>query len=72
MTELLIKLPEHQLPFFVALLERLQFVEIAQINGQQRSKEEFLRDFEASLQEAKLHLQGKVRLPRIETVLNEL
>lgn len=72
MTELLVKLPEHQVPFFVALLERLQFVEITQINGQQRSKEEFLREFEASLQEAKLHLQGKIRLPKIETVLDEL
>lgn len=70
MTELTVKVPENQVSFFVALLERLQFVEIAHINGQ--SKEDFLRDFESSLQEAQLHLQGKIRLPKIETVLDEL
>jgi hypothetical protein len=72
MTELIVKLPEHQVPFFMALLERLQFVEVEKINGEKRSKEQFLKDFDESLQEAKLHLQGKIRLPKIEEVLDEL
>lgn len=72
MTELIIKLPEHQVPFFMALLERLQFVEVQKINGEKRSKEQFLKDFDESLLEAKLHLQGKIRLPKIEEVLDEL
>ncbi|MBK8425258.1 MAG: hypothetical protein IPL27_04415 [Lewinellaceae bacterium] len=72
MSELLVKLPEDQLPFFLALLERLQFVEIEQINGQKISKEQFLQEFEKSLRDAKLHLSGKVKLPKIEAVLDEL
>ena len=72
MSELMIKLPEQQLPFFLALLERLSFVEIEQINGRRQSKEAFLEGFESSLAEAKLHLEGKIRLPKIEEVLNEL
>ena len=72
MTELIIKLPEHQVPFFMALLERLQFVEVEKINGEKQSKEQFLKDFDDALQEAKLHLQGKIRLPKIEEVLDEL
>ena len=72
MTELIIKLPEHQVPFFMALLERLQFVEVEKINGEKQSKEQFLKDFDDALQEAKLHLQDKIRLPKIEEVLDEL
>ena len=72
MSELILKLPEEQLPFFLALLERLHFVEIEQINGQKRSKEQFLKEFEASLHEAKQHVAGKIRLTKIETVLDEL
>ena len=71
MSELLVKLPEDQLPFFLALLERLQFVEIEQINGQKISKEKFLQEFEQSLQDAKLHLAREIRLLKIETVLDE-
>ena len=72
MTKLIVKLPEHQVPFFMALLERLQFVEVEQINEKKQSKEQFLKDFDDSLLEAKLHLQGKIRLPKIEEVLDEL
>lgn len=72
MSELMIKLPEQQLPFFLALLERLSFVEVEQINGRRQTKEAFLEGFENSLIEAKLHLEGKIRLPKIEEVLNDL
>lgn len=72
MTELLVKLPENQVPFFMALLERLQFVEVEKVNGRRLSKEQFLRGFDDSLQEAKLHLEGKIRLSKIEDVLHEL
>jgi hypothetical protein len=70
MSELLIKLPDEQMPFFLALLERLNFVEVEQINGKSLTKTEFLVSFEESLMEAKLHLAGKLRLPKIEDVLN--
>ncbi len=72
MSELLLKLPEDQLPFFLALLERLNFVEIEQLNGQKISKKQFLEDFEGSLREAKMHFSGDVRLKNIQTVLDEL
>jgi hypothetical protein len=56
--------------FFLALLERFDFVKIEQINGRKLSKTEFLENFEESLNEAKLHLTGKIKLPKIEDVLN--
>ncbi|MFN0034482.1 MAG: hypothetical protein ACKVUS_05395 [Saprospiraceae bacterium] len=72
MTELLIKLPEHQVPFFMALLKRLQFVKVEKIDGEKISKEQFLSDFEGALNDAQKHLQGKIRLPKIEEILDEV
>ncbi len=42
MTEVLVKIPDNQLPFFIDLLERLQFAEIDKIDNQTFSKKEFL------------------------------
>jgi hypothetical protein len=70
MSELLVKLPDEQMPFFLALLERLNFVTVEQINGKSLTKTEYLEGFEESLLEAKLHLAGKIRLAKIEDVLN--
>jgi hypothetical protein len=67
-----IKLPENQLPFFLDLLDRLNFVEIEKINGRKRSKEELFASLKKSLQEVELHRQGKIKLPTIEEVLNEI
>lgn len=72
MTEVLVKIPDHQLPFFIALLERLQFAEVEKVNGQQISKEVFLHQFEEAVREVKLHLEGKVQLRSLNEVLNEL
>ncbi len=72
MTEVLVKIPDSQLPFFLDLLELLQFAEIEEINSQKFSKKEFLNQFSEALNEAKLHLEGKVKLRPIKEVLNEL
>ena len=70
MSELLLKLPEEQLPFFLELLERLHFVEIEFVNGKKLSKKQFLDDFEASIEEANSHFEEKHSLAKIETVLD--
>ena len=72
MSELLLKLPEDQLPFFLALLERLKFVEVERIDGQRLSKEQFLDDLEAAAKQASKHLAGEMSLKNIKTVLDEL
>ncbi len=54
MTEVLVKIPDSQLPFFIALLERLQFVEVESINGQPLSKKDFLDQFEAAIADSEL------------------
>jgi len=72
MTEVLVKIPDNQLPFFIDLLERLQFAEIEKINNQKYSKKEFMLQFEEAVTEAKLHFQGNIKLRPIKEVLNEL
>ncbi len=72
MTEVLVKIPDNQLPFFIDLLERLQFAEIEKINDQKFLKREFLNQFSEALSEAKQHLEGKAKLRPIKEVLNEL
>jgi hypothetical protein len=72
MTEILVKIPDHQVSFFIALLQRLQFAEVEHVNGQKISKEIFLSQFEESVREANLHLQGKTQLRSLQEVLNEL
>jgi len=67
-----IKLPENQLPFFLDLLDRLNFVEVEKINGRKQSKEELFASLQKSLREVELHRQGKIKLPTIEEVLNEI
>lgn len=67
-----IKLPESQLPFFLDLVERLDFLEVEKINGQKRSKEELFASLRKSLREVELHRQGKLKLPTIEEVLHEI
>jgi hypothetical protein len=72
MVELQLTLPEEQLPAILAILERFSFVKIEQKEGRRRSKKEFLDDFEGSLKQAKLHLEGKIQLKNIQTILDEL
>lgn len=67
-----IKLPEHQLSFFLQLIERLQFIEVERVNGQKRSKEELFASLRQSLLEIEMHRQGKIKLPTIEEVFHEL
>lgn len=56
----------------MALLKRLQFVKVEKIDGEKISKEQFLSDFEGALNDAQKHLQGKIRLPKIEEILDEV
>ncbi len=73
MVELTIKLPEQEMPFLLALLKRLNFVEFSATSSPvATSKAQFLDDFEQSLKDVKLHMEGKIKLPTIEEVLNEL
>lgn len=72
MTEVLVKIPDNQLPFFIELLERLQFAEIEKIDNQEFLKKEFLFQFDEAVKEAKQHLQGNIKLQPINEVLNEL
>jgi hypothetical protein len=80
MTELLINLPDEEMPFFMSLLERLDFVKVKQVEVKKASKtkvrtpeqQEFIDDLKVSLQEVELHLQGKIKLQTLEEALAEL
>jgi hypothetical protein len=80
MTELLINLPDEEMPFFMSLLERLDFVKIKQVEVKKTSKtkvrtpeqQEFIDDLKVSLQEVELHLQGKIKLQSAREFLAEL
>jgi hypothetical protein len=80
MTELLINLPDEEMPFFMSLLERLDFVKVKQVEVKKTSKtkvrtpeqQEFIDDLKVSLQEVELHLQGKIKLQSAREFLAEL
>jgi hypothetical protein len=80
MTELLINLPDEEMPFFMSLLERLDFVKVKQVEVKKTSKtkvrtpeqQEFIDDLKVSLQEVELHLQGKIKLQTLEEALAKL
>ena len=71
MTSILVNVKEEKYEFFLELLESLDFAEIVQ-EEPERTKEDFKNDLIEAVRDAKLHQQGKKKLPNIEDVLNEL
>ena len=67
-----IRLPENQLSFFMDMIDRFQFIEVKKLNGEKRSKAELFASLRKSLNEVEMHRAGKIKLPTIEEVLNEL
>lgn len=63
-----------KMPFLRQLLKHLDFIEIAEDTAKKKAlkKKEILDDIEESVQQIKLHLDGKIKLRPIQELLDEL
>ena len=67
--KVLLDIKENKADFVMELLQNLKFVKAEPIT---RGKEQFLREFKASVDEVKLAKKGKIKLKTADQLLDEL
>jgi len=69
MQRVVIDIPDNKINFFLELVKNLGFKKVKRITDKQK---EFVDDLKHSLEQVKLHQEGKIKLQSAEDFLNEL
>ncbi len=72
MKELLMSVPENEYPFFLKLVESLDFVTIKESEKKATRKETFLKDLRQSVKEVNDIKAGRIKGVPAKRLLNEL
>ncbi|MBL7111794.1 MAG: hypothetical protein ISS19_07635 [Bacteroidales bacterium] len=69
MQRVVIDIPDNKVNFFLELVKNLGFKKVKRLSDKQK---EFMDDLKHSLEQVKLHQEGKIKLQSAEDFLNEL
>ena len=75
MEQLIIKIKnKKEIPFLKKLLKQMDFVEVVDPSSKKKKsrKKEILDEIEESVEQVKLHLDGKIKLRPLQELLDEL
>lgn len=71
MKQVTLHIPDSNYPFFIELVQSLQFVKKIEAEGEPK-KEQVLQNIKAGLKEVKLYKKGKLKTTPAKDFLNEL
>ncbi len=69
MQRVVLDIPDNKINFFMELVNNLGFKKVQRLSEEQK---QFVDDLKDSLNEVKLHRQGKIKLQTARDFLNEL
>ncbi|MEO8568230.1 MAG: hypothetical protein ABI419_03820 [Ginsengibacter sp.] len=75
MEQIIIKIKDKKkIPFLKQLLKQMDFIEVVDSSAKKRKsrKKEILDGIEESVEQVKLHLEGKIKLRPLHELLDEL
>ena len=75
MTEIVLKIPDNKLPFFMELAKELDFIVVDEKKTAKKltaKQKKWMNDFQTALNEVDLHTKGKIKLKTAQQLLDEL
>jgi len=75
MTEVVLRIPDNNLPFFMQLTKELDFVVVDEkktVKKLSAKQKKWVEGLVAGLKEVRLHQEGKIKLKTAKELLNEL
>ena len=72
MRDITLSVPEKEYPFFIKLIQKLEFVKVKESKETDISKQEFLNGFKEAINELNLVKEGKLKGLSAKDLLNEI
>lgn len=72
MKNVIIKIPDNKLQFFMELVNNLGFVKSVELDNDEPTREQILDNIKAGLDEVKLFKNGKLKTTSAKDFLNEI